>query len=74
MTARVIIHGDVALLPKDASVNLLADMLKQSEEDKQGLLKALKAMLLAYEGDAGETDSPACIDAREVIEKSEAGG
>ena len=34
------------------------------------LLEALRGMLLAYEGDAGDTDSPACIAARAAVEKA----
>ena len=34
------------------------------------MLEALEGMLQAYEGDAGDTDSPACIKARAAIEQA----
>ena len=64
------IYDTTQLLSKGASVKLLTDRLAQAEKERRGLLEALEGMLLAYEGDAGDTDSPACIKARAAIEQA----
>jgi len=46
------INETTQLLSKGASVKLLADMLKQAEEDKRDLLEALKGFITSPDGHA----------------------
>ena len=41
------IHDSTSMLSKEASVELLADMLRQAEEDKTALLEALRKIATA---------------------------
>ena len=55
-------HGDNGLTNDEVTAN--AKLIAASPD----MLEALEGMLQAYEGDAGDTDSPACIKARAAIE------
>ena len=63
---------NTALLSKGASLKLLCDMLQQAENEKAELLTALRQLLAAYEGDAGD-DSEARAAAHAVIAKLDTG-